>query len=120
MPELPSTHFVHYFLTAKSSHAPKTILFYRVPLIQFAAHLGPLWPPTPESINAFLLTCKQRGLKEGSIDAYYRAFAGYTCPANRIAFFNRSARLGFQSGVYLFGVLFGELHSNLPLISCYT
>ena len=73
MPELPSTHFVHDFLTAKAPHAPKTILFYQTPLVQFSAHLGDAWPPTPESINSFLLTCKQRGLKESSIDAYYRA-----------------------------------------------
>jgi site-specific recombinase XerD len=66
-------HFVSDFLTAKAAHAPKTILFYQTPLVQFSAHLGARWPPTPESIDAFLLACKQRGLKESSIEAYYKA-----------------------------------------------
>lgn len=61
------------FLTAKSGKAPKTILFYSTALYQFRAFPGVRFPPTPESINAFLLDCKQRGLKESSVEGYYKA-----------------------------------------------
>lgn len=62
------------FLRAKAGKSPKTILFYQTPLYQFSAYIGPhLWPPTPESIDAFLLDAKQRGLKESSVEGYYKA-----------------------------------------------
>lgn len=71
LPPLP--YYVHLFLEAKASKAPKTILYYETALYQFRAHAGTHWPPTPEAIDAFLLDCKQRGLKESSVDAYYKA-----------------------------------------------
>jgi len=71
LPPLP--YYVHIFLEAKAGKAPKTILYYETALYQFRQHAGGRWPPTPESIDAFLLDCKQRGLKESSVDAYYKA-----------------------------------------------
>lgn len=61
------------FLAAKAGKSPKTVLYYQTPLNQFRAYIGYLWPPTPESIDAFLLACKQRGLKESSVEGYYKA-----------------------------------------------
>lgn len=64
---------IREFLAAKAGKSPKTVLYYQTPLNQFRAHIGYLWPPTPESIDAFLLACKQRGLKESSVEGYYKA-----------------------------------------------
>lgn len=61
------------FLQAKSGKSPKTVLYYQTPLNQFRSFTGYLWPPTPESIDAFLYNCKQRGLKESSVEGYYKA-----------------------------------------------
>lgn len=70
---LLETH-IQNFLVAKSSRAPKTILFYQTTLYQYRDSVGPqFWPPTAESINAFLHDTKKRGLKESSVRGYYKA-----------------------------------------------
>lgn len=70
---LLETH-IQNFLVAKSSKAYKTLLFYQVPLYQYRDSVGPqFWPPTPESINAFLAAAQKRGLKESSVRGYYKA-----------------------------------------------
>lgn len=61
------------FLQAKAGKAEKTILYYQTPLYQFRTFAGHAWPPTPESIDAFLYDAKQRGLKESSVEGYYKA-----------------------------------------------
>lgn len=71
LPPLP--YYVHLFLEAKAGKAPKTILYYETALYQFRRFAGGNFPPSPEAIDAFLLDCKQRGLKESSVDAYYKA-----------------------------------------------
>lgn len=64
---------IQEFLSAKAGKSPKTILYYKTPLHQFRAQAGPHFPPTPESIDAFLIGCKDRGLKESSVEGYYKA-----------------------------------------------
>jgi integrase/recombinase XerC len=60
------------FLQAKAGKAPKTIAGYQGVLYQFKA-ASPGWPPTPEAIDDFLNAAKARGLKESTLDDYYRS-----------------------------------------------
>lgn len=69
----PLDRAIQDFLAAKAGKAEKTILYYKTPLYQFRAFTGYHWPPTPESIDAFLNDCKRRGLKESSVEGYYKA-----------------------------------------------
>lgn len=70
---LLETH-IQNFLVAKGGKSPKTVLFYQVPLYQYRDSVGPqFWPPTPASIDAFLIAGKQRGLKESTVRGYWKA-----------------------------------------------
>ena len=73
----PSMHPLHYhtqdFLHAKATKAAKTVQFYELALRLYRDHVGHHWPPTDSSINSFLASVKQRGCKDGTVHAYYRA-----------------------------------------------
>lgn len=65
---------IEIFLTAKASaKSYKTYYFYLTGLYRYRDFAPALWPPTPESIEAYLFSLKERGLKESSIRAYYKA-----------------------------------------------
>jgi site-specific recombinase XerD len=62
------------FLLAKAGKATKTLAGYRSVLYLFRDFTGPAsWPPTPAQIDAFLNDAKRRGLKESTVEAYYKA-----------------------------------------------
>jgi integrase/recombinase XerC len=65
---------VEIFLTAKgNTKSYKTHYYYSTALYVYCDFAPTLWPPTPESIEAFLYSNKQRGLKDSSIRGYYKA-----------------------------------------------
>jgi site-specific recombinase XerD len=62
------------FLLAKAGKATKTVTGYRSILYLFRDFTRPdTWPPTPAQIDAFLNDAKRRGLKESTVEAYYKA-----------------------------------------------
>lgn len=67
-------HHIKIFLTAKANtRAYKTFYFYSTGLYAYRDFAPQIWPPTPESIEAYLYSVKKRGLKETSIRGYYKA-----------------------------------------------
>lgn len=63
---------VEDFLEAKSGKSPKTLQAYQSILYQFKGTCVS-FPPTPEAIDNFLNAAKARGLKESTLDDYYRS-----------------------------------------------
>lgn len=67
-------HHIEIFLTAKANTKTyKTHYFYSTGLYNYRDHSPEIWPPTPESIEAFLYSLKKRGLQDSSIRGYYKA-----------------------------------------------
>jgi site-specific recombinase XerD len=70
----PLVYHIQDFLHAKASKEASTIAFYELPLRQYREHVGDrFWPPNDSSINSYLAACKKRGLKENTLNAYFRA-----------------------------------------------
>jgi site-specific recombinase XerD len=66
-------YYIGEFLQTKAAgKSPRTLEGYRSVLYMFRAHSGVGWPPTPAMIDSFLLAARARGLKDSTLDDYYR------------------------------------------------
>lgn len=65
---------IEIFLTAKANTKSRgTVDYYSTPLYIYSDFAPEIWPPTPESIEAFIYAGKKRGLTETSVRGYYKA-----------------------------------------------
>jgi site-specific recombinase XerD len=73
----PFQHHFDTFIRSKSSRSPRTVVYYRSSIGLYKDHSGASWPPTAESVNEYLASCKARGLKRATIASYHQAIIGF-------------------------------------------
>lgn len=68
-----NSDYIAEFLRLKSTRAKATHAFYKTGLLNYLAHVGDSWPPTPELLTDWLASMRAAELSNATCFAYWRA-----------------------------------------------